>query len=300
MRNYLIESADSYHKNKFLVNNISTDSNLLKLTNNIFTLVNDTIIKLTTNDDINICSKSIIDLLEKYKNCNDENLFMYCLDILIKMIHKKSVSYIEENKKIYYIYCLFIHNISKKYNIVNDYFIQFTCYICPYVIPKLYNIKEFNNDKLEFKKRYGFINDQQSINEFLNNIKGNSYCFFSYIYATINEKDKHDFKLNSELYINEYLTALLDKNIINEYDYPIVSNFICFLDVFGNYLYNKNNSNLVSAYKYVIKHCESLKKNVTALKTMRSTINSNIFILNNLIKLIENKTNTPFINDTKS
>lgn len=278
----LVKSSHIYYQNRKSIELLSKD----KQTNEIYTTLNEIVNKLSMIEDIETSFKSIYDKLSYLKNNNKDDLFVYFIDLLNKLLYTKTTSFVIEGKQIFMIYAILINKISTSFKVYGDWFIKFSIYICPYLIPKVFKLSDFNNDSEVYKKRIGFKNSEQTTNEFLSMQQGHAYLFYSFIKLT----KKFEF-------IESFLKEFESGNV--SYDYPVIAVFLVFLDVFSNYIFKNKKENIVyTIIDNMIKKLEEFKKNKSNL-SLRSTINSYISLLKNYKDNIKNKTDTNYILDLK-
>lgn len=279
----LIKGSDLYHQTKPLFIEISVLDKYKQETNKVYIIINETINQLTIPDDIKPQSIKITNLLTQYQINNSKEIYIYIIDTLLKMIYTKTPLFVNEKKSIYNIYARFIYEISRQHKLLEDLFFQFSCYICPYNIPRIFSFSEFNGNKDLFKKRCGFKNNEQKMDDFLLNMKGNSYLYFSYLLVS----------QRSDI-IDEYVKSFKD-GLISNYDYPIVIVYISFIDVLGNYIISKGESSIINTAESILQTYENLKKKPESMKIMRNTINSYVFSLGELIKKLKSNEKTGYL-----
>ena len=277
----LLEASNSYFNNRSLLEEISKNNS----TNMIYKHINETIGKLLIKEDLNISIIAIENMLNSLKSSNNIEHYCYAIDTIFKILFMKSTNLINENKEIFKYYSLFIKHFSDKNSFFEDWFIQISVYTCPFLIPKIFTKTECNNNTEIYRKRYGFKNNDQTIQEFLENKSSNAYLFFSYV--------KFSKKF---VYSDNFIQSIFNEKVI--LDYPVIAVFIVFCDVFCDLIETlKIKDQVLKIAERMNKKLEDLK-NTPAIKTMRSILNLYINNLKKFVQIINEKSMSDFCKQT--
>mgnify|MGYP002625359991 CR=1 FL=1 len=281
----LINAGNNFQNIINEVKKINENRSLKTISDKILKNINETNTKLSLASDINESSKKFIKLLDELKGGQYQDLYLYaCFQILATLSEKLyDLSISSQSYEKYFIVSKIISKINSKTLTYMLY--QRISYICPYIIPVIYSKRDFP-DKDILKKRQGFLNDDRNIKDVYNRMTNYEYLYFIFLWLDANR--------NINI-IEDYI-----KNIETfrpaEINYLISNSFLCFIDVFGNYIYeNKNNwfQRIINIYKNVIEGLELSNKNTnnSAEKNINSVIS---YKIKDCITRINKKRQTKF------
>ena len=284
----LINAGNNFDKIKNEVKKIGENVNLRKETNNILKSINDINVKISVIQDIKIATETFQQLLNELKEKNNKDLYIYaCFQILATLSEKLyNMSIGSQSYEKYFIVASIISKIKSKTLTYMLY--QRISNICPYIIPKIYNERDFN-DKNYLKKRQGFRLDDKDIKDVNNRLNNYEYLYFTFLWIDINN--------NIEI-IKDYINNIENYRAI-DINYLIGNSFLNFIDVFGNYIY-RNHNNWMERIKNIK---NKVKEGIDIAN--RNTRNSGEKSLNNVISykidsffnLITRNSNTKFLDN---
>jgi len=163
-------------------------------------------------------------------------------------------------------------------------------YICPYIIPIIYTQRDFP-DKETLKKRQGFHNEDKCLKDVHNRLEIYEYLYFIFLYLDVDR--------NTDI-IEDYINNIQTFRPA-EINYLISNSFLCFIDVFGNYIYEKKKNlfqKIINIQKTIIEGLELSNKN-----TNRSEEKNLIGVISHKIKdcinRINKNTRTKFMENMK-
>ena len=284
----LINAGNNFDKIKNEVKKIGENVNLRKETNNILKSINDINVKISVIEDIKKATETFQQLLNELKEINNKDLYIYaCFQILATLSEKLyNMSIGSQSYEKYFIVASIISKIKSKTLTYMLY--QRISNICPYIIPKIYNERDFN-DKNYLKKRQGFRLDDKDIKDVNNRLNNYEYLYFTFLWIDINN--------NIEI-IKDYINNIENYRAI-DINYLIGNSFLNFIDVFGNYIY-RNHNNWMERIKNIK---NKVKEGIDIAN--RNTRNSGEKSLNNVISykidsffnLITRNSNTKFLDN---
>ena len=249
----LINAGNNYQNIINEVKKINENRSLKKISDKILQNINEINSKLSTKTDINKSTETFIKLLNELKSGQYQDLYLYaCFQILATLSEKLyNMSISSQNYEKYFIVAKIISKINSKTLTYMLY--QRISFICPYIIPFIYTQRDFP-DKETLKKRQGFLQDDTCIKDVNNRLKNYEYLYFIFLWldADRNINILEDYINNIEIF------KPVDIN------YLISNSFLCFIDVFGNYIYNKKKNwlqRIINIQKKILEGLELSNKN---------------------------------------
>jgi len=286
----LINGGNNYQKIIGEVKKINENKSLKEISNKILTKINEINTKLSVVNDINESAKTFTKLLNELKNGKYQDLYLYaCFQILATLSEKLyNLSDSSSNYEKYFIVSKIISKINSKTLTYMLY--QRISYICPYIIPIIYTQRDFP-DKETLKKRQGFHNEDKCLKDVHNRLEIYEYLYFIFLYLDVDR--------NTDI-IEDYINNIQTFRPA-EINYLISNSFLCFIDVFGNYIYEKKKNlfqKIINIQKTIIEGLELSNKN-----TNRSEEKNLIGVISHKIKdcinRINKNTRTKFMENMK-
>ena len=239
--------------------------------------------KITTKQDIFKFSKEINKILNEFKE-NKSKEYYFCACFLILKRIKEILTSSDLDYKDCYIKAKLIIDLKSK--TLTYMFFQNISNLCPYIIP----VKDFESifkDKniLDEKNKKALSNIKQNYRD----ITALQYFYFIFIYLDIN---------NNINIIEDYINNMRQFKP-EELDYLVSNSFMCFINVFGNYI--KNNKNIwMNNIKEIFTNIK-IGLDIERKKTRSKDIKSLIDKINNDIgdsyELINKNMNTRFLKE---
>ena len=279
----LIKAANNFENIKKEITKINRNKEYERTVDNIFKKIMGILPNVTTLDDIVKYSEEINKVFDEFKE-NKCKEFYLCTCYLILSRIKDILISSDLDYKDCYIKAKLINNLKSK--TLTYMFYQNISNLCPYIIP----VKDFES---VFKDKE-IIMDKN--NKALGNISKNyrditvlQYLYFIFIYLDINK--------NINI-IEDYINNMI-KFKPEDINYLVSNSFLCFINVFGNYIKrNKNNwMNNLGAIKNNIKLGLQMERQKTRYKDIKSLIDKiNNDIEENYLSINKN-TNTRFLKE---
>ena len=249
----LINAGNNYQNIINEVKKINENRSLKKISDKILRNINEINSKLSTKADIDKSTEIFIKLLDELKNGQYQDLYLYaCFQILATLSEKLyNMSISSQSYEKYFIVAKIISKINSK--TLSYMLYQRISFICPYIIPIIYTQRDFP-DKETLKKRQGFLKEDLNIKDVYNRLKNYEYLYFIFLWL---DADRNINIL--EDYINN-IEVFRPADI----NYLISNSFLCFIDVFGNYIYNKNKNwlqRIINIQKTIIEGLELSNRN---------------------------------------
>jgi hypothetical protein len=261
----LLDSANHYWDNiRLKIKEISEDKSKKRLLDKIVTEVNIVIQQFSSEADIDRSVSKIKSILKEL--ISQYNLYIYCIDYLIKCLLIKSEKYLNEDKINYVVFAKLISLLSKDNVLIRNYFLHMIAYKCPYIIPKIFSDKEYPDEKIR-RKRLGFSDtstENERLTDFLNNMECYSYLYFNFLLLC-----------NIIEIIKDYTNSLLTVTITH----PIGSVFKVFLYILGSKVKElEGMQKLTDIFIRMTKTLEEIK-NKTTQGDIKSVLSANIRLI---------------------
>ena len=286
IKDKLIKGANNFENIKKEVINIDNDKSKKKISDKILLKIMELLPNITMNNDLkgpNSSGEKLKKMLKELKDENQKEYYIYsCYWILMKIKNILTSSSI--NFKDCYIKAKLISFLDSK--TLTYMFFQNMSNSCPYIIPVKNYESLFNDKNLAAERKNKFSqNRKENINKFIIY----EYLYFSFLFIDINKNIDilDDFLKNME--------AFEEKDI----KYLIGNSFLCFINVFGNYIKYNKSSWLTRIQKILTKVQNGLNKEKN--NTKRPEIKNNIDKINNdlddYLQLLKENKNTKFIQE---
>ena len=273
----LINAGKNYEKIQKEKNKIMNDRNLQNYTKKIIVGVNDIIINKTTSiTNIDRSITNLDKLLKEIKQKNNEELYLFACYNVLTFIFKKLNGV---DNEIDYENVLINAKIVFKLNSKTLTYMLFQRISnkCPYVIPLPY-----------CKADYDRIFGKKELNEVYKLCKDAEYLYFVFLYLDINKYSN----------IIENYISNLEEFTYREMSFLVTNSFLCFIDVFGNYIWrNKRNwiNRILKIKETVMKGLNEELKKIIKTESQLIAINKSIKIkIENCFNNLDNNKNTNF------
>jgi hypothetical protein len=192
--------------------------------------------------------------------------YIYTVDYLLKCLLIKSEKYLNEDKKNYVTFSKLVTQLSNDNVLIRNYFFHLIAYKCPYVIPKLFTDKDYQDEKTR-RKRLGFSDtstENERLVDFLNNMECYSYLYFNFLLQN-----------NLIELIKDYMSNLQTVTITH----PIGSAFKVFLYILGPKIKEiEGMQKLTEIFTRMTKTLEEIK-NKTTQSDIKSVLSANIRLM---------------------
>ena len=279
----LIKAANNFENIKKEITKINRNKAYEKTVDNIFRKIMEILPNVTTLDDINKYSDEINKIFKEFKE-NKCKEFYLCTCYLILSRIKDILISSDLDYKDCYIKAKLINDLKSK--TLTYMFYQNISNLCPYIIP----VKDFES---VFKDKKIFMDKNNkalaNINKNYRDITVLQYLYFIFIYL---DKNKN---INIiEDYINN-----MKKFKPEEINYLVSNSFMCFINVFGNFI-KRNKNNLMNNITAIIDNIK-LGLQIERKNTRSKDIKSLIDKINNDIEdsylSINKNNNTKFLKE---
>ena len=274
----LINAGNNFQNIIDEVRKINENRSLKEKSDKIFQTINENVTKLSVITDIDRTTEIFIKLLNQLKSSQYQDLYLYaCFQILASLSEKLyNMGISSQSYEKYLIVAKIISKINSK--TLTYLLYQRISYICPYIIPIIYTQRDFP-DKEILKKRQGFQKVDKYIKDVNNRLNNYEYLYFIFLWldADRNINIIEDYINNVEVFRPA------------EINYLISNSFLCFIDVFGNYIYRyKKNwlQRIINIQKIMLEGLELSKRNTN--KSDEKNINA---VISHKIKDFMNKIN---------
>ena len=261
----LVDSANHYWDNlRLKIKAISEDKSKKNVLDKIVTEINIVIQQFSSEADIDRSVPKIKSILKELISQYD--LYIYCIDYLIKCLLIKSEKYLNEDKKNYVTFAKLITQLSKDNVLIRNYLLHMIAYKCPYIVPKIFSDKEYPDEKIR-RKRLGFSDtstENERLIDFLNNMECYSYLYFNFLLQS-----------NLTEIIKDYTNSLQTITITH----PIGSVFKVFLYILGSKVKElEGMQKLTDIFTRMTKTLEDIK-NKTTQGDIKSVLSANIRLM---------------------
>ena len=273
----LINAANNFENIRNEIKEINKNKNLTKITNNIFKSVSEYISKTIVISQVNDAIKSIRKLFDEIKaKDNNKELHLYACHTILSKI-KTILTSSEINFKDIFIKSKIIFMTQSK--TLTYLFYQNMAYLCPFIIPVK---KSMNNHQ--------GIRDENIINEDYNQYSIIEYLYFSFLFLDIN---------NNINILEEFIKGM-EAFPQNDFNYLLSKAFLCFIDVFGNYIKKNKNEwmkRILSISNKAKTALENEKKKERGIK--KSLVDKIYLDLENILMSIQRDNDTNYISEIK-
>ena len=273
----LINAGKNFENIQKEKNKIMNNKNLESYTLKILIAINDIIINKTTSiKDIDKSIDNLYKLFGEIKQKNNEELYLFACYNVLAIIFKKLNGV---DNEIDYENVLINAKIICKLNSKTLTYMLFQRISnkCPYIIPLPYNKEEYDRifPKKNLKEVYKFCKDAE-------------YLYFVFLYLDTNKYSN----------IIENYISNLEEFTYDKMTFLITNSFLCFIDVFGNFIWrNKRNwmNRIVKIKETVIKGLNEELKKITNTGSHLIAINKSIKIkIENCFNNLDNNKYTNF------
>jgi hypothetical protein len=180
-KDILLSASDNYYRKlRLTVKAIAEKKEYKSITEKIMVDVNPLMAQLLTESDVPSVSLKINKILKEFKDNKKDDLYIFTLDFIYKRLLFKSQGYKNEDKVNFFTFAKLVNKIKENNEIASDYFLQYITYKCPYIIPKIFTKKDYPDSK-ELRKRMGFTNEEESLEELYGNIECYALVYFNYL-----------------------------------------------------------------------------------------------------------------------
>ena len=286
----LIKAGNNYENITRQLKEISK----IKITEKYLENGNEKINQLNSPELIDQTSKDFINLfkeIQEMRNDNSKEIYLYLCNVILSKIFSKLENNKDYNFVNYYMYSKLLLKIKSK--TLSYLFFQRVSNICPYIIPVIYTEKDFP-DKNILKERQGFLKDDKELKNVNKRFTNYEYMYFTYLFIDIIDNKN----TNSIEILEDYLNNVAKIDITN-INYLISNSFVCFVNVFGNYLKSNNSrlfNNLDNIFKKIYEGIQN-EKNTTKKKEIKAFDDLYEIKLQSFYKEIKANRNTEFIKE---
>ena len=279
----LIKAANNFENIKKEIKKINNNKALGKTIDKIFQKIMGILPNITTLQDITKFSKDIHKIFNEFKEkkCKE---FYICTCYLILSRTKDILISSDLDYRDCYIKSKLIHDLNNK--TLTYMFFQNISNSCPYIIPVKDFESVFKDKKLIMEKNEKALSN---INKNYRDITVLQYLYFIFLYLDINK---------NIIIIEDYINNMR-KFKPEEINYLISNSFLCFINVFGNYIKrNKNNwMNNIGEIINNIKIGLDMEKKRIRSKDIQSLIVKINNDIREIYSSINNNINTKFLKE---